>query len=346
MISLLAVRLLILLKDQGSKIMSSTVNDAFYNFNRDFVNLDSERTKTARSSRAWLISQINGLPDKALGFPRLYEEKQVNFGSFSRNTKIRELDDIDLIITLYAGGTTYETIIPGERYLLRPPYSVDNLINLCNDDGTLNSIKVVNKIVSSLGKIDQYKSAEKHRNQEAATMKLTSYEWNFDIVPAFYTDVGFYIIPDGVGGWKATDPRLDSSKTEVINKKHKGQILQIIRTLKYWNRRAMMTTIPSYLFENIILNYFNSRESILDFIDFNLRDFWLYLINGIHYDVPDPKNFQGNLNSLSYSERINISEKAKDAHEKACEAIKLEITDKNQSASIRKWSEIFGPNFT
>ena len=44
---------------------------------RDFVNLDSNRTTTARSSRNWLIDQINSIASKEEDFPILYSEKNI-----------------------------------------------------------------------------------------------------------------------------------------------------------------------------------------------------------------------------------------------------------------------------
>ncbi|MCK6380306.1 MAG: hypothetical protein L6Q54_03525 [Leptospiraceae bacterium] len=289
--------------------MAKTVNEAFNKFNTDTVNLDPDRTKVARSSRDWLIGQLISLPEKAEDFPKLYENMHIKFGSFARNTKIRPLDD------------------------------------LCNDDGTLNSIKLVNKIVSSLNKIEQYKSADKHRKQEAATLNLNSYEWVFDIVPAFYTDTKYYIIPDGQGGWKATDPNIDQDRVSTINKKYDGKVLQLIRTLKFWNNRASMTTIPSYLFENLVLNFTESKDTLNDYIDINLINFWYYLKTAIYNEVNDPKGFQGNLNTLTYAEKVGISTKANDTYTKGYEAYKIETEEKNQSKSINKWIEIFGDKF-
>jgi predicted nucleotidyltransferase len=324
---------------------SLTVNEAFNTFNRDYVNLDSERTKVARASRDWLLKQLIALPEKIADFPKLYESMHINFGSFARNTKIRELDDIDLLLAFSAEGTKYQTVIFGQEYVLRPPATASKLLDLCNEDGTLNSIKLINKLVSSLGEIEQYKESEMHRVQEAATLQLNSYEWCYDIVPAFYADAGYYQIPDGQGGWKATDPRIDETRVVRINKKHNGRILQLIRTLKFWNRRAMMATIPPYLFENIILNFYDATESISEYIDLNLRSFWDYLQTGIHYDVPDPKNFQGNLNTLTSDERAGIAAKACDAWRRAASAIQLEVSNHDQIAAINKWAEIFGPDF-
>lgn len=325
--------------------MPKTVNEAFKAFNEESVNLYPDKTKSGRNSRSWLLNQLITLPEKVDDFPRLYENMHINYGSFSRNTKIRPLDDIDLILTFYAGGTTYSTITYGKNYKLNVPEHATYLKKLCNDDGTLNSIKLVNKVVSSLNKIEQYKSSEKHRKQEAATLNLSSYDWAFDIVPAFYTDTGYFIIPDGQGEWKATDPRIDQKRINEINNKYNGQVLQLIRTLKFWNNRAQMTTIPSYLFETIILNFVESQDKLLDFIDGNLILFWLYIKSAIYNDVNDPKGFQGNLNTLTSSEKSGISSKANDAYTKGYEAYKIETEEKNQSKAINKWREIFGDKF-
>lgn len=157
--------------------MAKTVNSAFNIFNQDFVNLDTEETKTARSSRDWLITQITNLPNKIDDFPRLYEGMHIKFGSFARNTKIRPLDDIDLILTFSANETTYWTHSYGKSYTLTVSDTAINLKKLCfENSSTLNSIKLINKLVSSLKEIGHYQSADIHRRQEAATLKLTSYD--------------------------------------------------------------------------------------------------------------------------------------------------------------------------
>ncbi|RLD59857.1 MAG: nucleotidyltransferase [Bacteroidetes bacterium] len=325
--------------------MAKTVNGAFTEFNKESVNLDPERTKKAITSRDWLIGQLKSLPDKVDNFPILYEGMSVKFGSFARKTKIRPLDDIDLILTFRAAGSTYLTHTYGQSYSLTVPESATDLRKLCNDDNTLNSIKVVNKVVSSLDQIEHYKSAATHRRQEAATLQLISYEWNFDIVPAFYTDTGYYLIPDGSGGWKATDPRIDQNRVTTINQKHDGKILQLIRTIKYWNNYAQMPTIPSYLLENFVLNYFDSKDKIDDYIDYNIKHFWYHLKTAIYNSVSDPKGFQTDLNYLTYDEKVKISEKAESTYNKACEAYEAELTEKNQEKAINKWRKIFGDNF-
>lgn len=106
-----------------------------------------------------------------------------------------------------------------------------------------------------------------------------------------------------------------------------------------------MPTLSSYLFEVIVLNYYNAKAEVSDYIDFELRDFWTYFENAIYYEVKDPKGFQGNLNQLNFEKMYAISQKAKSTKEKALEAYNAEIDEKNQAKAISKWREIFGSDF-
>ena len=325
--------------------MAFTVDSAFNVFNMNSVNLNPDRTKTARSSRDWLISQLERLPNTVAAFPRLYEGMHIKFGSFARDVKILPLNDIDLILTFAADGTTYTEYIYGKYYKLNVANSNSNLLKLASDDGSLNSTKLVNKIISSIKPLSTYSEAAIHKRGEAATLKLISYEWNFDIVPAFFTTEKFYLIPDGSGNWKATDPRVDQNNTTTVNQKHNGQILQIIRTIKYWQKRSTMPTMSSYLLEVIILQYFNSQVEIPKYLDVNLINFWYHLKTAIYQSIQDPKGFSGELNNLSYEDRLKISNKAHFDYSKGLEAYNLEIKEGNQEKSIKKWAEIFGGEF-
>lgn len=323
--------------------MATTVNNAFNEFNKNIVNLDENKTKKARSSRDWLWTQLNKLDTKEeLNFPFIYEDKNIKFGSFARKTKIRPLDDIDLMFCLSACDAYYQ--YDGNVYTIHTENAAERLKKLSDND-ILNSRKVVNKLKSALSNIEHYKSAELHSRGEAATLKLSSYEWNFDIVPCFYTTSGFYLIPDGNGNWKATDPRKDQQLVTDTNQKYDGRLLQLIRTLKYWNRHNSSYTIGSYLFEQLIINYANQRTELSPYIDIDIINFFNYLSVSIYNNVEDPKEFQGNINILSYEQKKSISEKASWAFEKGVEAYNVEIKDKNQEKAINKWREIFGSNF-
>jgi hypothetical protein len=327
--------------------MASTVNNAFAEFLKDKVNLDPDETKNAKGSRDWLVEQIHKFEEKD-DFPTLYNEKDIFFGSFARRTKIRELDDIDIMICLHAQGSTYYTFF--DRIELTVRDDATTLLELCHENtNKLNSRKVINKFIAKLNEVPQYEKAETNRNKEAATLKLKSYSWNFDIVPCFFTNKeadgrDFYLIPDGNGHWKKTDPRIDNDRTTAINQKHNGKVLNAIRLIKYWNKRPTMPSMSSYLLECIILNFYNSKISCSDYIDFEVRDIILHIKDAVYSTVQDPKNIQGDLNHLSFDERQKISTKALIDYNKAVEAWNYE-NNKDQESAIKKWKEIFGDDF-
>ena len=333
--------------------MALTVIQAFNEFLNDSVNLDPEEVKLARVSRAWLLDQIAAFPTKDATFPKLYEEKNIPFGSFSRSTKKRPLDDIDVMIGIWADGSTYLESIFSTTISIEVTNPSSNLKRFCNDgDGanTLNSIKVVNKLVSALQGVPQYSKAEIKRNQEAAVVRLTSYDWDFDIVPFFFTkpdatDKSFYLIPDGKGSWKKTDPRIDHDRCDRINSYHDKNILRLIRTMKYWNKRPTMPSMGSYLLESMILDYYGTKlDKASQFVDLEIPSLLQYISINVYGETQDPKGIQGNINNLSFEEKQKISARALADKGKSDLA---RVYEKSElfKASIEKWGEVFGDNF-
>ena len=175
--------------------MASSVNSAFDEFLKNTIRLDPGKTSTARSSRGNLISNINGFSGNE-DFFFIASDLQLNYGSFSRRTKIKPLDDIDLMICIKGAGRQY-TIKNGAYYITSLDSDKDN--ELLTEEGYLSSRKVINRFINKLSDLNDYSKAELHRNQEAVTLKLKSYDWNYDIVPCWYTDTDKFLIPDGSG---------------------------------------------------------------------------------------------------------------------------------------------------
>lgn len=326
--------------------MAKSVNQAFNEFNLNTVNLIKANTDTARSSRDWLIEQLLSFPERVENFPNDYPLKHIKYGSFARNTKIRPLDDIDLMYCL-AGGNAYYSVddMNSSKYYIHTPNATNELKLLSNENNILNSIRIVNKIVSALKNVPQYSNAEAKRNQEAAVLNLTSYPWSYDIVPCFYTVQGFYLIPDGSGNWKATNPGIDIDNISQVNKTYGGKVYQLVRTLKYWNSNFTSPKMSSYLFEVLILNFVKSLGSQNDYNDINIRDFFYYLSELIIYDVQDPKGIQGNINDLTFEQRQRISNKARECYDLSTLAVDYEINKEDQKKAIELWARIFGLNF-
>src|SRR5690606_2073188 len=135
------------------------------------------------------------------------------------------------------------------------------------------------------------------------TFQMTSNEWNFDLVPCFYTRSGVYLIPSGNGNyWMQTDPRKDQTLATEVNQKHNGRILEIIRLIKYWNKIDRKTSIPSsYLLEVMLLNFYKNRSNIWQpcgTLQVEVQQCLNYIKDNIYYDVTDPKGIEGNINRL------------------------------------------------
>lgn len=330
--------------------MIRTVNEAFNFFLKEYVNLDPIETQLARNSRDWLLLQICLFPVTNKEFPKLYPGKHIYFGSFARRTKKRVLDDIDMMITLNGEGAYYKECT--NKIEIYVSDSASQLRSLCwNDTNILNSRKVIGKFIDLLSQVQQYNKAEIKRNMEAATLNLKSYTWTFDIVPCFITqkdefNKDYYLIPDGQGHWKKTDPRIDKDRVTEFNQFHDGNVLNIIRLMKYWNRRATMPSMPSYLIENMILDYYsvNTYPKASSYVDLEVPKLLQYISGKVLSSVHDPKGIQGNINTLNSEEQIKISARAMRDYQKALEARQLE-TQGNYKLSILEWGDIFGSKF-
>jgi hypothetical protein len=327
--------------------MALTVNTAFEQFMFNSVNLDPAKTEKARSSRDWLFEQVRSFQSDS-SFPKSYEEHDIAFGSFARRTKTRPLDDIDMMICLHAQGASYSTHPDRLEIQVNPATSLGRF---CNEGtNTFNSIKIINKFIQKLALVPQYSSSALKRNGAAAVLSLKSYDWCFDIVPCFMTvqelDLRtYYLIPDGRGHWMKADPRIDRDRVKRINQAHEGNVLNVIRAIKYWNGRPTMPSMSSYLIEAIVLDFYDGRGTIASkFVDVEIAPVLKYISRAVHSIVCDPKGIQGDINSLNYDARVKIANRAAQDHRKASDARRLETTGDYQ-ASINKWREIFGSEF-
>ena len=328
--------------------MAKTVNIAFDEFLKDIVNLDTSVVSDARKSRDNLLSNIAEFSAKD-GFFTLCDRFNVHFGSFARKTKCRELDDIDLMIGISANGATYNSDDPWDCVNISANTS-DIAQNACvNDDGSLNSTKVVNKFKKTLEGVREYTRSDIHRNGEAVVLNLKSKEWSFDIVPCFHTVIeddgrSYYLIPNGKGKWKKTDPIKDKEHVTATNQDKDGRLLELVRLIKRWNKTRNSGSIPSYLLETLIVYYADSVKELSQHIDFRVRDALKYIADNIESSVEDMKAIQGNINTLSSANKSIIKFRAQTDHEKACKAWEYE-KDGDYENAIKKWGEIFGSDF-
>lgn len=329
--------------------MATTVNMAFNEFMRDSVNLDPNVVSRARASRDNLlanISEFNHAPD----FFNLYEDINVHFGSFARKTKCRELDDIDLMIGISGDGGKYRGDDPWDNVRIIASETNPAQQECSNSDGTLNSIKVANRFKKKLEHVREYRRSEIKRNGEAIVLNLISKDWSFDIVPCFYTEKengrNYYLIPNGKGNWKKTDPHKDQHTVTYRNQATNGRLLELIRLCKKWNKVKHVKTMPSYLMETMLVNYCFRNVELPSNLSHRFTIALDIIRESLYYSaVYDMQGIQGDLlHRLTDEERAKIRVKADYDSKKAWQALK-DADQGNNKEAIQKWGEIFGSDF-
>ena len=327
-----------------------TVGGAFNYFIREKVNLAKSRTDKARSSRDSIIDKINNLSY----FLPLDKSKHLHFGSFARRTKIRPIDDIDIMICLsVTGNWSYS----GNSIEIKVTDVSNTYLKECCDtyasgwhstEYKLNSTKVKNKFKSALSNLHDCRKAELHSNKEAVTLQFTSYEWTFDIVPCVYVDDsqgGYYLIPDGNGKWKKTDPRKDRDKVSHENTRLSGRVLELIRMAKYWARVNLSSEISSYLIETMVVKYCADQSDLSECSDWKFEKLLEYFQRAPYYQFYDMKGIQGDINKLSSDQKYKFSRTAMCDYNNALKAHDAEMSEKNQSKALSYWKEVFGTEF-
>lgn len=328
--------------------MAKTVNQAFEEFMRDFVNLDPDVSNAAKISRQNLLDNIDEF-DNDDDFFDLHKDFNINFGSFARKTKCRELDDIDLMVGIAANGATYNSSDPWDDIKITASKTDKSQKQCTRDDGTLNSTQVSNKFKKKLESVREYSRSEIRRNGEAIRLNLKSKEWAFDIVPCFYTfpepdDRSYYLIPNGRGNWKKTAPDVDRKHVTKVNQAKGGQVLELVRICKKWNQVKQVQTLPSYLLETMVINFADSQTELHAHFGVRLIGALNYIATHILTPVDDMKKIQGNINCLDQDTQIAIKNKALDDVQKISQAYWYEAAGNHESA-INLWRSIFGKDF-
>lgn len=326
--------------------MATTSPIAFSVFRSLYVDLDPEITKKARNSRDYLIGQILKLPEKDKDFPTLTNEVK-HFGSFSRKTKVRPLDDIDIMIML----DPEEVEISGSfsSYQIRIKSARKMLWRFTGDKEILDSNRVLRLLKTGLQNVGSYRNSDIRKDGVAVNLTLLSYEWRFDIVPAFAVsdwrgNTTHYLIPDGKGAWMKTDPRVDQTLLTEQNKRHNSNLIPLIRLVKYWNKYSRSAPrIGSYYLENMIINGVK-YESPITAIRENVPMVFQKLASQVRQTCPDPKNLGANLDAnVDWDTKQKVHEAAKEMETFAGYALMYEKDGKHKDA-IYWWKRIF-PDF-
>lgn len=324
--------------------MAKTVDVAFSEFMRDKVSLDSQTLKTAQNSRDILKNDVKNFQD----FLPLFHERNINFGSFARGTKIRMLDTLGMIFALAGEGCSWQEDEVGTVTVSCSDDCVAYQDTLHPDSQRLDSHKILQRFLSALEAASHFEYAQLNDHQSGIVLKLKSFSWTFNVVPAFFmsessSEKSYYLLPDGKGNWVKADPRIDQQRLDEVNSKNHGRVTEIIKVIKYWQRHRSIPKVSEYLIENLVLNYFDAN-SATDYMGWDIRGLLSYLSHHIYKRVADPQGLQDDLNTLTYEEQQQIADAADTDYHKALKANDYQIVG-NQKDAIQQWQKILGYEF-
>ena len=333
------------------KSASVTTAQAFDQFRQNLVDLDRDKVKKARQSRVYLQEQLITIRRNDPDFPPITNE-YMPFGSFARKTKVRPLDDIDMLVML-DGQHARVVQDSWDLYTFRVSTSseLSPLISYVDDYGWVSSTRILNRSKSGLKRVPNYQKSEIKRTGVAVVLNLKSYDWAFDIVPSLPVGDGsgsvfYYLIPNGKGHWMRTDPRTDQEHVTNANQNQNGYLLPLIRLIKYWNVRSRAAPrLASYHLETLLINAYGSGNPAIESkVRWSVPDAFQQLAYQVMFACPDPKGLGPNLDEgMTWETREKVRDAANDRAKYATHALHYEQQGEHQKA-IKWWGNVF-PNF-
>lgn len=221
-------------------------------------------------------------------------------GSYIRHTKINPIDDLDIFfqinlswLSLECENSKFKILSNWNNYLYETEY---------NYKCYLSPIKIINHIWNIV-KSRYSRTIEQSRNWECYTAFFASYNLTIDCVPSIQLKSGDYLIPYWWNNlfWKKTNPRIDKVKIDKLDKVYGWKLKDIIKILKYWNKKYNNSRFKSYHLEcliyywfqakcNICMSYIEIIWKILEYIHFNI-EYWnirdLPSFNYMYFNVSD-----------------------------------------------------------
>jgi len=119
----------------------------------------------------------------------------------------------------------------------------------------------------------------------------------------------------------------------------------VVRLVKLWVKRKWGLQLGSYLTEALLLAYYTTPGlNANQYMDSNLRNVLSGMATLVRYDVQDPKGIDGNINTLSFSDRLKAAEAFSAAAAQCSEAIALEYS--NPAKAVKIWQALLGEEFS
>lgn len=193
-------------------------------------------------------------------------------GSYSRNTAIRPLHDIDLFVVLgevSLGSST--SFSPGG--------------GLTPDAG----LKQVRQALQA-----EWRETEPVLQQHSVHLGFSKSGIGFDVVPAFeVTGRDAYLIPERqTGKWILTNPRIHQKLSTQANELAGKKLKPLLKAVKHWNRHHASSPLGSFHLEVMSYSAFSSAPK--DYLE-GLEKLFSHLSQQVLSPCPDPARLGPNV---------------------------------------------------
>ena len=182
-------------------------------------------------------------------------------GSYSRDTAIYPIDDVDIIVVIdpsywKTAGNIASAVLFGPPFAIPPPATVL--------ESFANAIRYRYPVSSVFGQ------------RRSVCLQLNHLD--IDVVPAIEdrNDAALIKIPDRKAEkWIQTSPKRHNENATAVNKFQNGMFKPLVKLLKYWNGNLPSTAnFKSFAIETMAIRAFRKRrfislqEGLLQFFDF------------------------------------------------------------------------------
>jgi predicted nucleotidyltransferase len=213
-----------------------------------------ELTKTQQD----VVSQQHTMVREELS-RRLPNSKTFLSGSYSRNTAIRPLHDVDLFVVLGAVSSN-------------PPETPDE------------ALKRVRKALGEPWPQKELPLLQHH----SVHLEFTTKELEFDVVPAYQLPgpQEVYLIPERhTGRWIRTNPRRHQELSTQANERAGKKLKPLIKAVKQWNRQQRSSPLGSFHLEAMSYGAFSAPP--VGYLE-GLEALFTYLAQRVMRPCPDP----------------------------------------------------------
>ncbi len=195
-------------------------------------------------------------------------------GSYSRNTAIRPLHDIDIFVVL--GETRSSSASSSAQRGLMPDEVLKQTRQALHEEWS-------NKEAPRL-------------QQHSVHIGFSKSEIEFDVVPAFEVPGrGAYLIPErGTGQWILTNPRLHQTLSTEANERAGKKLKPLLKAVKHWNRQHGSSPLGSFHLEAMSYSAFPSPPE--DYLT-GLETLFSHLSQRVLSACPDPAGLGSNVDA-------------------------------------------------